>query len=208
MRLPAFLLSQKKTLTMPRTKTFDEQDVLEKAIDLFWKKGYHATSMQDLVEHLGINRASLYSTFGNKETLFERAILHYRATNQRGLRSFLFSQPDVRTGLSALFRRAIDESVSDPDRKGCFVVNTVTELAPHDQKIKAMADENQQGFLDILITYLQTGVDRGEISSDKDLEAIAMLLFTLYNGLKVVGKVELDGARLEGAIQVALRSIG
>ncbi len=192
---------------MPRTKAFNEQDVLEKAIDLFWKKGYHATSMQDLVEHLGINRASLYSTFGNKETLFERAILHYRATSQRGLRSFLFSQPDVRTGLTELFRRAIDESVSDPDRKGCFVVNTVTELAPHDQKIKKMADENQQGFLDILTTYLQAGVDRGEISSDKDLPAIAMLLFTLYNGLKVVGKVELDGARLERAIQVALRAI-
>ena len=77
---------------MPRTKAFDEQEVLEKAMELFWKKGYYATSIQDLVNHLGINRASLYDTFGGKKKLFLHTFSHYRTVNTQGVKDFLEGQ--------------------------------------------------------------------------------------------------------------------
>ena len=77
---------------MPRVKLFDENEVLTKAMNLFWKQGYAATSVQDLVTHLGINRASLYDTFGDKEQLFKKSFELYRKTNIEGLKHFLDSQ--------------------------------------------------------------------------------------------------------------------
>ena len=174
---------------MPRVKKFDEKEVLEKAMELFWIQGYHATSIQDLVDHLGINRASLYDTYGGKESLFQKAFRRYREQNTAQLRQFFNDQPEVRKGLKALFSSAIAEGVKDPDRKGCFVVNTVTELVPGDPELLQILRENKRIFEQLFFEYLKKGEDSGQIPKGKDLRAIASLLFTLYNGLKVVSKV-------------------
>jgi TetR/AcrR family transcriptional repressor of nem operon len=117
---------------MPRVKLFNENDVLEKAMNLFWKKGYDATSIQDLVNHLGINRASLYDTFEGKKELFAKVFLLYRETNSNGLKQFLSSQDDIKLGFSKLFIQVIEQSKSDIHNKGCFVVNTTIEFIPND----------------------------------------------------------------------------
>ena len=174
---------------MPRVKNFDEKEVLEKAMGLFWVQGYHATSIQDLVDHLGINSASLYDTYGGKESLFQKAFRRYREQNTAQLRQFFIGQPEVRKGLRALFASAIAEAVQDTDRKGCFVVNTVTELVPGDPELLQVLRENNRNFEHLFFEYLKGGEDSGQIPKGKDLRAIASLLFTLYNGLKVVSKV-------------------
>jgi TetR/AcrR family transcriptional repressor of nem operon len=117
---------------MPRVKLFNENDVLEKAMNLFWKKGYDATSIQDLVNHLGINRASLYDTFEGKKELFAKVFLLYRETNSNGLKQFLSSQDDIKLGFSRLFIQVIEQSKSDIHNKECFVVNTTIEFIPND----------------------------------------------------------------------------
>jgi TetR/AcrR family transcriptional repressor of nem operon len=117
---------------MPRVKLFNENDVLEKAMNLFWKKGYDATSIQDLVNHLGINRASLYDTFEGKKELFAKVFLLYRETNSNGLKQFLSSQDDIKLGFSKLFIQVIEQSKSDIHNKECFVVNTTIEFIPND----------------------------------------------------------------------------
>ncbi len=111
---------------MPRVKLFDQEQVLQKAIELFWKKGYYATSINDLVQHLGLSRSSLYDTFGDKHELFERAFEHYQKINSESLRQYLDSQDNVREGLRQLFEKAIDTALQDPDHKGCLMVNTPT----------------------------------------------------------------------------------
>ena len=189
---------------MPRTKQFDETVVLEKAVSLFWKQGYHATSIQDLVEELGINRASLYSTFGGKKQLFERALQTYRDQNIAGIRQFLVEQPTVKTGIRRLFERAIADSVTDCERKGCFVVNVTTELAPTDTNIQRFVTDNQRIFEGIFYDYLRTGVTTGEIAADKDLRSLAGLLFALYTGIKVLAKVEPQNAKLPATVHTAL----
>jgi len=175
---------------MPRVKLFDENEVLNKAMNLFWKQGYSATSVQDLVNHLGINRASLYDTFGDKEKLFEKAFEHYRKTGFEGFVQFFQNHPNVKDGFSKLFRIAIDEAINDKDKKGCFVVNTTTELVPGDIKILNILKENRNKFIDVFYKFLLKGEKSGEIPKGKKLKSIASLFYTFYNGLKVVSKVQ------------------
>lgn len=189
---------------MPRTKQFNEEEVLAKAMELFWKKGYNGTSIQDLVDHLGINRASLYNTFGGKDSLFRQSLQHYRAQNIQQVAGFLRRQPSIREGIRSLFLMAVDRCVKDTDRKGCFVVNTTTELIPNHPEILHLLLENQAAFEQLFREVLEEGVQRGEIPADKNLAATAAFLFTLYNGLNVVAKVNPDPAHLNRTLEVGL----
>ncbi len=189
---------------MPRIKSFDENVVLEKAMNLFWKKGFYATSMQDLVTHLEINRASIYDTYGDKMQLFLRAFTHYRKTSLSSLRTFLYSQHSVKEGFKNLFLNIADEAESDKDHKGCLVVNTATELAAHDEVIKSIIQNNQKTFVNLFKDHLKTGVENGEISPEKDLESLALFLFTLNNGIKVLNRTYDSKNNLKKMVENAL----
>lgn len=177
---------------MPRVKLFDEYEVLDKAVNLFWRKGYYATSIQDLVDYLGVNRASLYDTYGGKKKLFERAFLHYQRSNANSITQFLMKHEDVRSGLKELFEIAIQQSDQDQDHKGCLVVNTTIEFIPNEKEFFSLLSENKKEFEGMFHSYLMEGVVKGQISENKNLRAIASLLFAFYNGLKVVSKVDFD----------------
>ncbi|MEM8524388.1 MAG: TetR/AcrR family transcriptional regulator [Bacteroidota bacterium] len=189
---------------MPRVKLFDEREVLEKAMHLFWEKGYHATSISDLKEQLGINRSSLYDTYGDKEQLFLKTIEHYHSTNKRFIWQFLESKENVKEGIRAMFKKTIVQSSANKKRKGCFVVNAAAELLPENSHIKALVEQNRVDFEKIFFDYLQAGVEKGQIAKDKDLKAIATLLFTLNNGLQVVTKVEVKEQELLASVDALL----
>jgi TetR/AcrR family transcriptional repressor of nem operon len=175
---------------MPRAKSFNEEDVLYKAMSLFWKKGYHATSMQDLVTYLGINRASLYDTFGGKKNLFDKSLELYCFSNKDATLQFLKDQVSVKDGIRKLFEISIIKATSDTDKKGCFVVNSTTEMIPKDADVKAIVSNNKDNFESIFYNFLLTGQESGEISKDKDLIVIATLIYTLFSGISVIAKVE------------------
>ena len=189
---------------MPRVKLFDENEVLTKAMNLFWKQGYAATSIQDLVSHLGINRGSLYDTFGDKEQLFKKSFALYRKTNIEGLKQFFENQSNVKDGFSILFDNAIEEAIQDKDRKGCFVVNTTTELIPNDESLTEVLERNKRDFEKLFLEYLKQGKASGQLKTSKDLESIAGLFYTLYNGIRVVSKVQPDKKKLKDTVSVAL----
>jgi len=189
---------------MPRVKLFDEEEVLRQSMELFWKKGYHATSIQDLVSHLGINRASLYDTFGGKKNLFDKSLKLYCETNKERTIQFLQNQKSVKEGFRKLFEIAISESTTDIDKKGCFVVNTTTELIPGDDEIRKALIENRSNFEKIFLEFLMSGIKSGEISNNKDLKAIASLIYTLLGGIKVVAKIEPNRKKLLSSVDTAL----
>ncbi|WP_350292505.1 TetR/AcrR family transcriptional regulator [uncultured Croceitalea sp.] len=189
---------------MPRTKQFDKQEVLEKAMELFWEKGFHATSMQDLVTHLGINRASLYDTFGGKEALFESAFQLYRQTSTKHIQQLFKSEQNVRQGFKVLFEKAIEESLNDPCKKGCFVVNTTTELIPGDVKIQRILLENKNNAETLFADYVQKGIANGQIDSAKDAKEIGLMLFTLFNGIRVLAKVDSNPSKLKKVVNLGL----
>ncbi len=189
---------------MPKVKLFDEKLILEKAMELFWKKGFHATSIQDLVTYLGISRSSIYDTYGGKNELFYKSFQLYRTTNITGFSNFLNQQKNVKKGLRKLFEMAIEQSIADMDRKGCFVVNTTTELIPGDFELQKILKENENTFVNIFYEFLLKGEQSGEISKGKNLKSIANLYYTLYNGIKVVSKVQPNSKELLSSVDTVL----
>jgi len=183
---------------------FDEKEVLTKAMDLFWKQGYAATSIQDLVGHLGINRASMYDTFGGKEALFSKAFEYYMHTNLLRTKLFFASQTQVKAAFRKLFRDSVTETLQDCDKKGCFVVNTTTEQVPGDEKILKVLEENKKRFVDLFYDFLKKGIEEGQFKTKIDLKSIALMLYTLHNGLQVVAKVQTDKEELLKMIEVPL----
>ena len=189
---------------MPRVKSFDEKEVLTKAMNLFWKQGYSATSVQDLVIHLGINRASLYDTFGDKEQLFIKSFELYRTTTKEWLVQFFQNHSDVKEGFSELFNKAIEEAILDKDKKGCFVVNATTELIPNDESLQKVLVENKRDFENLFYEYLKKGKENGQLKNNQDVKSIASLFYTLYNGIRVVSKVDPNKKELSNSINVVL----
>ena len=98
---------------MPRVKRFNEDEVLAKAMHLFWERGYSATSIQDLVDRLGINRASLYATYGGKEELFDRAFMQYLESTGSWLEQLFNKETSVKKGFKTLFEKAIEEGAEE-----------------------------------------------------------------------------------------------
>ena len=190
---------------MPRVKSFDEEEVLAKAMHLFWKQGYAATSIQDLVTYLGINRASLYDTFGDKEQLFKKSFALYRKQSIEGISQLLNSHSNVRDGFYTLFNKAIDEALLDPDRKGCFAVNNTTELVPNNESCLEILSTNRSAFEQLFYEYLKKGQENGQLKKGNDLKSLASLLFTLYNGMLVVSKINRNKKELMETVKLTLR---
>jgi len=187
---------------MPRVKLFDKDDVLKKAMLLFWDKGYHATSIQNLVTALGINRGSLYDTFGGKKNLFEQALALYCNHNIKITREFLQSEESVKLAIKKLFQVFIDDSVED--KKGCFVVNTTTELSCEDDIINAALLHNKDNFEAMFCECLKKGQESGEISQDKDIKSLSYMIYVLFSGIRVVARLEKDNQRLHKLSNVVL----
>lgn len=192
---------------MPRVKLFDEKEVLTKAMNLFWRKGYSATSVQDLVNHLGINRGSLYDTFGNKEQLFNQSLALYRNSTIEGITQIFESHTKVKDGFAELFYVSIGEVIKDKEFKGCFFVNTTTELIPNDEKVHKVFKSVKRDFENLFYKFLQKGKESGELKTDHNLKSLASLIFMLYNGMKVVSKINPKKDELQNSIELALTLI-
>ncbi|WP_420572618.1 TetR/AcrR family transcriptional regulator [Kordia sp.] len=189
---------------MPRVKKFNEEETLNKAMCLFWRNGFHATSMQDLVNYLGINRASIYDTYGGKKELFNKAFEHYRTVNRKQLQAFLESQKTVKEGFRRLFQHGISEAVCDTEHRGCFVINATMELVPNDDEMLSVVKENKAFMIGIFQDFLQSGIDSGEISAEKNSRNLASLLHTFYNGIKVVSKADANEEDLLASVDTIL----
>ena len=189
---------------MARPKTFEREEILEKAMNLFWKQGYHATSMDDLVKYVGINRASIYNSFGNKKAIFNQAFAHYRQINLQRLKDLFESQSSIKEGFQQLFAQTISNCQQDGEKKGCFVVNNVTELANKDPEMYSLLVQNKKEVEELFAIYLREGQKKGDISQTHQVEDLASFLFTVYSGLKVMEKLQPTPANLKGMISTAL----
>jgi TetR/AcrR family transcriptional regulator, transcriptional repressor for nem operon len=189
---------------MARTKEFDPDAALQRALELFWERGYEATSMADLVAHLGVARASIYATFGGKHELYLKALERYlRATDP--LIAEALSQPGpVLPAVRALIERYAEESAHDRPRRGCLVVNTAVELAAHDAEAARLV-EASWNFLEASLTSALTRARaQGELPPDKDPRALARLLLVLFQGMRVLGRAPSDDSRLRDATRQAV----
>jgi TetR/AcrR family transcriptional repressor of nem operon len=189
---------------MSRIKSYDKDEILQKAINIFWKQGFHATSMQDLVNHLGINRSSIYDSFVSKKNLFDEALELYCHTARKTTLKLLNDEPQVKAGIIRLLESSIFCVVDDEDKKGCFVVNTATEFIPGDAEILKAFGKNKELLETIFYDYLLKGKESGEITNDVDLKIVSHLIYTILCGINVVAKISSERDHLVEQISLVM----
>lgn len=170
---------------MGRPRSFDEDTALDAALDLFWSKGYEATSITDLTEAMGIQRGSLYQAFGDKKTLFLTALERYLAAGRAQCEALLAEKDSAIQGLMAWCEKSL---TGCPSRKGCFAVNTTVELAPHDKDIAKVTAKHWAEVEEILTRVVKEGQSQGELRSDAAPEAVARMLISCLAGTQVLDK--------------------
>lgn len=193
---------------MARSKAFDREAVLEKAMQVFWQKGYEATSIQDLVEAMGINRGSLYDTFCDKRQLFLNAIAHYSSTLMRQSTEQLQAPGAARQAIADYFENLVQCIANKTPCQGCLMTNTIVELSPHDPEIAAHLKQSLTQLEDAFYTALVRAKDRGEIPADADLRVLARYLTASVQGLQVVSKVDPNPHSLRGIVETILTALG
>lgn len=191
---------------MPRTKQFCEVETLEKAVELFWNKGFHATSMQDLVTHLGINRASLYGTYGDKHGLFQKAIKSYTKTNGQLLKALLDQEDKLVPGLRKMFGFISQTPEAFSTSPGCFVVNTAVEMLPNEPEYKPLLTQCREEVLQILSDFItRTQGSKGNLSQE-EIDRIAYLTYAFQSGLQLMAKSENNPQRIQALIDDFLKA--
>ena len=173
---------------MPWEKQFDTDAALSKAMGAFWAQGYDATSMQDLVECMGINRGSLYATFGDKRSLFIEALTRYDTLYREDWVARLVKSHTPRAAITAAFEEAISAVLESGSSDGCLLVNTALELSPHDAEISAIVSHGlseMEGFFQHMI---EQGQEVGDIPAHVQPVDTARGLLSLFIGLRVLSR--------------------
>jgi TetR/AcrR family transcriptional regulator, transcriptional repressor for nem operon len=189
---------------MPRPREFDETAALEAAIECFWRHGYEATSLRDLTASMGLTAPSLYNAFGDKRQLFSRALEQYLERSTRHRLRRLEQSFTPREAISRFFSEIIEHSVSDRHRKGCFLVNSALEVAPHHAKCRAVIARQ---FHDIEAFFerciLAARADK-TVSPEVDAGGTARLLLGALLGIRVLARTIPDRDMLEGVAGPAI----
>ncbi|MCC5582054.1 TetR/AcrR family transcriptional regulator [Microtetraspora sp. AC03309] len=192
---------------MARTKEFDPDAALQKALELFWERGYEATSMADLVQHLGVARASIYATFGGKHDLYVKAFERYVQSRDPGVVEALSQPGPVLPAVRALVEAYAEESLRDERRRGCMVVNAAVEVMPGDPQMARKVEASWDTLETALTSALTRARAQGEISGDKDPRALARFLLVVMQGIRVLGRGHPDPGRLRDATAQALAAL-
>jgi TetR/AcrR family transcriptional regulator, transcriptional repressor for nem operon len=189
---------------MARTKDFDESEVLAKAIKLFWQKGYNGTSMQDLVDGLGISRSSIYDTFGDKHQLYLKALCTYRQNAIARRDQILNASVPAKAAIRQLMNLTIDQMIRDKQHKGCFLVNSAVENAPHDKEINAIICQNDRELENAFSEVIKRGQTNGEIAGKQDPRALARFVFNNIVGIQVTAKSAADKAAFDDIVNLTM----
>ena len=189
---------------MARPRAFEETAALDAAIGCFWRRGYEATSVRDLASAMGIAAPSLYNAFEDKRTLFVRALERYMDAGARERIARLEQSLPPKPAIRRFIGEVIDRSVNDPDRRGCFLINSALEVAPHDPELGAeiaLRLGEIEGFFHRAIKAGQAG---GEIPAERNARDLARLLLGVLLGIRVLARSKPERALLEGVARPAL----
>lgn len=192
---------------MARPREFDEGAVLDAAIQCFWSRGYEATSIRDLAERMEITCASLYNAFGDKRTLYQKALDHYvdRSISDR-LRRCADQPP--REAITAFFAEVLARSLGDRDHKGCMLVNAALDVTPHDPEFRTVVADVLVRIESFFRQKVEAGQADGSIARTQPAADVARHLLGALMGLRVLARVRPEPALLEGIVRSVTRLLG
>ena len=168
---------------MVRHKEFDPDEAVGDAMALFWERGYEATSVQDLVERTGVGRRSMYDTFGDKHSLYLRALDRYMELAESGFRRAADTAPDGLSAIRGLFRALLE--ASGEDSRGCLVVNSATELGPSDDDAADRLRRHLDGSRALLGEQIRRGQADGSVTDRIDPGTLTAVAFNAWLGIRV-----------------------
>jgi TetR/AcrR family transcriptional repressor of nem operon len=192
---------------MARPREFDVDGALERAMQVFWAKGYEATSLDDLCEATGLGRSSLYAAFGGKHDLYLRALERYEDGSAGRLNEALTRPVPIREAIAGFIDRLVDEIAAGPGRRGCFIGNCAAELARDDREAAARVRRGLERIEAAFRDALGRAKARGELAPYADVVALARFFTAGIQGLRLVGKATPDRAALRDVAGVMLRSL-
>jgi TetR/AcrR family transcriptional regulator, transcriptional repressor for nem operon len=189
---------------MPRPREFDERSALNAAMKCFWRRGYEATSLRDLTAAMGLTAPSIYNAFGDKQQLFGRALEQYLEHTTRERLRRLQEELPPKEAIQRFFAEIVDHSINDRQCKGCFLVNSALEVAPHDAKCRAVIAAQFGNIEAFFRQCILAGQADGTISPDIEAGDVARLLLGVLLGIRVLARTMSRRENLEGAARPAL----
>jgi TetR/AcrR family transcriptional regulator, transcriptional repressor for nem operon len=189
---------------MARQKEFDREEALQNAMEVFWSRGYGAASIQDLVQHMGINRQSLYDTFGDKHALYLQALDRYRQVEGRRLIELLERPGSVKKNLRQLFAEVVEKALCDREHRGCFMGNATSELAGRCKETASRTCSNMTATEEAFYGALLRGAKEGELRGIRDPRALACFFYCMLQGLVMMAKARQDRKVLNDVVRVTL----
>lgn len=185
---------------MARVKSFDQEEVLKKAMELFWEKGYEATSLADLTKHLGIGKGSFYLTFKSKENLFNKCIERYTNSNFPLLDQALASEPNYKQGIKKLLEAYVDGLMSDHKRKGCLMANSCSLVSSDDMSLGIKINEHYTRIKAYFTNFLEEqGVTKTKA------EAVSATIVTFLIGASQESKINRDKGDFLATVENIIR---
>ncbi len=189
---------------MARPRAFDNDVALDAAVACFWRRGLDATSVRELADQMGLNAPSLYNAFGDKRALFVIALERYAETTMRARLAALADSPSPTAALRTFFRTTIDRSLADTERRGCFIINSALDVAPHDADI-GQAVAGYLGEIEAFLRGRVTAARRmGEIPDSVEPRDMGRLLLGLLVAIRVLARTGATRTQLESMTRPAL----
>lgn len=192
---------------MARPRLFDETTVLDAALGSFWARGYEATSVRDLTAAMGISGPSLYNAFGDKRALFAEALDHYCRTRTHPMLRRIESKHAGSAAISAFFAEIIERSIEDRERRGCFLINSALEVAPHDKLIAKVVGAHLDAVRAFFVRELSGSRISEKAPRSADVDSAADHLLAVLLGVRVLARTRPERDLLEGIVAIALKML-
>ncbi|MEH6995973.1 TetR/AcrR family transcriptional regulator [Neobacillus drentensis] len=193
---------------MARKKEFDEDAALLKAMRLFWEQGYEKTSMQDLVSHMGIHKGSMYDTFGDKQSLYNKSLKRYSEMLEQSVKQRMTDTRSAKEAIRELFEMVIQRNSlyeqQEEFPEGCFLVNTAVELAKHDSEAIDWVHLNWTNTEQLIRDLIVVGQQSGEFSKTLNAKGLSYYFLNALIGLRVMVKTISDREKLYQIIEMNL----
>jgi TetR/AcrR family transcriptional regulator, transcriptional repressor for nem operon len=193
---------------LARPREFDEKVVLDAAVQCFWSRGYEATSVRDLAERMGITGASLYNAFGDKKALYRRTLDHYLDQSFRERVGRFEGNLPPHQAIQAFLNEIIERSLDDAERKGCMLVNSALEVAPHDPEFQRIVAGVMVQIEAFFYRCVLAGQRAGTIATAQPAEDLARLLLGVLLGLRVLARARPERELMEGLVRPVFGLLG